>query len=149
MEERKSRLGTIGDTKKHKRSMKTWLVAAFLAVSVVPILFVNMTAYINTSGLVRQNVEATAYDFDNYRYHQGTNLRIGNLYPVRYAQAFYEGQEREGQENIVNLLRCAWAGSQRYGALVWSGDISSSFESMRGLLLRRGQRGVELRRGSV
>lgn len=23
----------------------------------------------------------------------------------------------------MNLLRCAWAGSQRYGALVWSGDI--------------------------
>jgi alpha-D-xyloside xylohydrolase len=37
----------------------------------------------------------------------------------------------EGQENIINLLRCAWAGSQRYGALVWSGDIHSSFESFR------------------
>ena len=42
--------------------------------------------------------------------------------------------EREGQKNIVNLLRCAWAGSQRYGALVWSGDIASSFESMRNQL---------------
>ena len=39
-----------------------------------------------------------------------------------------------GQENIVNLLRCAWAGSQRYGALVWSGDIHSSFTSMRNQL---------------
>ena len=36
----------------------------------------------------------------------------------------------EGQENIVNLLRCAWAGSQKYGALVWSGDIHSTFESL-------------------
>jgi alpha-D-xyloside xylohydrolase len=34
----------------------------------------------------------------------------------------------EGQTNIINLVRCAWAGSQRYGALVWSGDIASSFE---------------------
>lgn len=78
--------------------------------------------------------EYTAYDFDNYRYYRGTNLQIGNIYPVDYARTFYEGMEREGQTNIVNLLRCAWAGSQIYGALVWSGDIASSFESMRSQL---------------
>lgn len=78
--------------------------------------------------------EYTAYDFDNYRYYLGTDLQIGNLYPVYYARTFYEGMEREGQENIVNLLRCAWAGSQKYGALVWSGDIASSFESMKNQL---------------
>ena len=78
--------------------------------------------------------EYTAYDFDNYRYHKGTNLQIGNTYPVEYARTFHEGMEQEGQKNIVNLLRCAWAGSQKYGALVWSGDIASSFESMRNQL---------------
>lgn len=78
--------------------------------------------------------EYTAYDFDNYRYYLGTDLEIGNIYPVEYARTFYEGMQREGQENIVNLLRCAWAGSQRYGALVWSGDIASSFDSMRNQL---------------
>lgn len=78
--------------------------------------------------------EYTAYDFDNYRYYRGTDLEIGNIYPVEYARNFYEGMESEGQENIVNLLRCAWAGSQRYGALVWSGDIASSFGSMRNQL---------------
>ena len=78
--------------------------------------------------------EYAVYDFDNYRYYRGTNLQIGNTYPVDYAKAFYEGMEKAGQKNIVNLLRCAWAGSQRYGALVWSGDIASSFESMRNQL---------------
>ncbi|KAL1903039.1 hypothetical protein Sste5346_000952 [Sporothrix stenoceras] len=78
--------------------------------------------------------EYTVYDFDNYRYHRGSNLRIGNLYPSDYARAFYEGQEAAGQTNIVNLLRCAWAGSQRYGALVWSGDIASSWSSLRNQL---------------
>lgn len=78
--------------------------------------------------------EYTVYDFDNYRYYLGTNLEIGNIYPVKYAKAFYEGMEREGQTNIVNLLRCVWAGGQKYGALVWSGDIASSFESMRNQL---------------
>ncbi|KAF8851575.1 hypothetical protein BDZ45DRAFT_143378 [Acephala macrosclerotiorum] len=78
--------------------------------------------------------EYTAYDFDNYRYHLGSNLAIGNLYPREYARTFYEGMEAAGQKNIVNLLRCAWAGSQKYGALVWSGDIASSWSSLRNQL---------------
>lgn len=89
--------------------------------------------------------EYTAYDFDNYRYYLGTDLEIGNIYPVDYARTFYEGMEKEGQKNIVNLLRCAWAGSQRYGALVWSGDIASSFASMRNQLaagLNMGMAGI-------
>ncbi len=75
--------------------------------------------------------EYTKYDFDNYRYHLGPNVQIGNIYPQLYAKTFYDGMEEEGQENIVNLLRCAWAGSQRYGALVWSGDIHSKFSVLR------------------
>ncbi len=75
--------------------------------------------------------EYSYYDFDNYRYYLGPNVQIGNIYPKCYAQTFYEGMTAEGQENVLNLLRCAWAGSQKYGALVWSGDIHSSFYSMR------------------
>lgn len=75
--------------------------------------------------------EYSIYDFDIYRYHLGPNLQVGNLYPVMYAKTFYDGMTEEGQENVINLLRCAWAGSQRYGTLVWSGDIDSSFESLR------------------
>ncbi len=71
------------------------------------------------------------YDFDLYRYYKGPNLQVGNIYPACYAQAFYEGMRQAGVENPINLLRCAWAGSQRYGALVWSGDIHSSFRSLR------------------
>lgn len=78
--------------------------------------------------------EYTVYDFENYRYHLGPNIQVGNIYPVMYAKAFFDGMKAEGQENIINLLRCAWAGSQRYGALVWSGDIKSSFPSMKNQL---------------
>ena len=74
------------------------------------------------------------YDFDLYRYHLGPNLRIGNIYPAMYAKAFFDGMREAGVENPINLLRCAWAGSQRYGALVWSGDIHSSFASLRNQL---------------
>jgi alpha-D-xyloside xylohydrolase len=75
--------------------------------------------------------EYAVYDFDTYRYYLGPNLQIGNIYPLMYAQAFFEGQTKEGQKDIINLLRAAWAGSQKYGTLVWSGDIASSFESLR------------------
>ncbi len=75
--------------------------------------------------------EYAVYDFDNYRYHLGSNLQIGNLYPVMYARTFFDGMRAAGQDKVLNLLRCAWAGSQRYGALVWSGDIHSSFSSLR------------------
>lgn len=75
--------------------------------------------------------EYSVYDYDNYRYHLGTDLEVGNIYPVMYAKTFYEGMEKAGQKNILNLLRCAWAGSQRYGALVWSGDIDATFVSLR------------------
>jgi alpha-D-xyloside xylohydrolase len=78
--------------------------------------------------------EYKKYDFDNFRYYQGPNTAVGNIYPLEYSRAFYEGMQREGQENIVNLVRCAWAGSQRYGALIWSGDIASSWLSFRNQL---------------
>lgn len=78
--------------------------------------------------------EYSIYDFDNYRYYLGPNVQIGNIYPAMYAKAFFDGMKAEGQENIINLLRCAWAGSQKYGALVWSGDIHSSFGSLRNQL---------------
>ena len=78
--------------------------------------------------------EYSVYDFDNFRYHLGSNLQIGNVYPLMYAKAFFEGMQKEGQQNIINLIRCAWAGSQKYGALVWSGDIHSSWASLRNQL---------------
>lgn len=71
------------------------------------------------------------YDFDNYRYYQGSALQCSNIYPVMFAKGYFDGMSREGQENICNLIRAAWAGSQRYGSLVWSGDISSTFRAMR------------------
>lgn len=75
--------------------------------------------------------EYTVYDFDNYRYHAGPNVQIGNIYPQQFSKTFYDGMQENGQEGIVNLVRCAWAGSQRYGALVWSGDIHSDWETFR------------------
>ena len=89
---------------------------------------------IRTFWLDEAEPEYTVYDFENYRYYLGPNEQIGNIYPELYAKTFYDGMTEEGQKNVINLLRCAWAGSQKYGALVWSGDVHSSFASFRNQL---------------
>jgi alpha-D-xyloside xylohydrolase len=71
------------------------------------------------------------YDFDNYRYYAGPALQCTNTYPVGYAKGFYDGLKNEGETDIMSLVRCAWAGSQKYAVLTWSGDVYSSFRSMR------------------
>lgn len=71
------------------------------------------------------------YDFDNYRYYAGPALQCSNVYPLGYAKGFCDGLKQEGETEIMSLVRCAWAGSQKYGVLTWSGDIYSSFRSMR------------------
>jgi alpha-D-xyloside xylohydrolase len=68
---------------------------------------------------------------DNLRYHIGPGLEVGNAYPMLHARGFHENMLAEGEQEVVLLCRSAWAGSQRYGALVWSGDIDSTFEDLR------------------
>ncbi|WP_338022516.1 TIM-barrel domain-containing protein [Bifidobacterium lemurum] len=76
--------------------------------------------------------EWSTYSYENYTYHAGEVETVGNLYPVDYNRGFYEGQLALGSEgDIVNLTRCAWAGAQRYGALVWSGDVGSTFDDLK------------------
>lgn len=67
----------------------------------------------------------------NLRYHAGPGLAVGNMYPREHARAFYEGNKAEGRPDTVTLARSAWAGSQKYGAALWSGDIPATFASLR------------------
>lgn len=71
------------------------------------------------------------YDYDLFRYQAGPALEISNYYPVLYARTFWDGMTGSGQKRVMNLIRCAWAGSQKYGTLVWSGDVHSSFRALK------------------
>jgi len=75
--------------------------------------------------------EYGAYDYAHYHYNSGPAARVGNTYPLQYTRAVFEGLHADGNDNVVSLVRAAWAGSQRYGALVWSGDIHSTFADLR------------------
>jgi len=68
---------------------------------------------------------------ENLRYHLGPGAEVSNIYPMLHAKGVYDGMRAEGESEILALCRSAWAGSQRYGALVWSGDIDSTFEDLR------------------
>jgi len=67
---------------------------------------------------------------DNLRFHLGNGSAVANVYPLLHERGFYEHMHEAGQTDILNLCRSAWAGSQRYGAAVWSGDINSTFEAL-------------------
>ena len=69
-------------------------------------------------------------------------MQQGNIYPREYARGFYEGQKAAGQEDVLNLVRCAWAGSQQYGALIWSGDIHSTYQDFRNQIVAGLQMGL-------
>jgi alpha-D-xyloside xylohydrolase len=89
--------------------------------------------------------EYSVYDYDNYRYYLGPNIKIGNIYPAMHSKGFYDGLKEEERGDIINLVRCAWAGSQKYAALVWSGDVRCTFESLRNQLaagLNMGMAGI-------
>lgn len=53
-------------------------------------------------------------------------------YCLYHAQGIYEGQRSCTEEKrVVNLTRSGWPGSQKYGTILWSGDISASWETLR------------------
>jgi alpha-D-xyloside xylohydrolase len=66
----------------------------------------------------------------NLRYHLGTGQEVGCIYPFANQQTFFEGMKEEKETEYIMLCRSAWAGSQRFGAAVWSGDIQSTFEAL-------------------
>jgi alpha-D-xyloside xylohydrolase len=63
-------------------------------------------------------------------FHIGPGAEVRNVYPREHARGFAEGLWASGEKEILTLCRSAWAGSQRYGAAVWSGDIDSTFDAL-------------------
>jgi alpha-D-xyloside xylohydrolase len=68
---------------------------------------------------------------ENLRFHLGNGIEVANIYPLLSQRGFYEGLKSSGETEILTFSRSGWAGSQRYGAAIWSGDTPSTFESLR------------------
>jgi alpha-D-xyloside xylohydrolase len=67
----------------------------------------------------------------NLALYAGPGAEVASIYPRDNARLFAEGMAAAGQEPTVLLCRSAWAGAQKFGAAVWSGDIPATWESLR------------------
>lgn len=85
---------------------------------------------IKTFWLDEAEPEIHPQNFENLRFHIGNGAQTALLYPYYYAKAFYDGLKSEGEEEIVSLTRACYPGSQKFGAIVWNGDIPSTFEAL-------------------
>lgn len=62
----------------------------------------------------------------------GSSTRYFNAYGLMNAKGIYEGQRGTNNSNRVFLLtRSGFAGSQKYAAAIWSGDIGTRWEDMK------------------
>ncbi len=62
----------------------------------------------------------------------GTAAEFLNAYPLENAKGIYEGQRLTSpNQRVFILTRSAFAGSQRYAAAVWSGDIAARWSDMK------------------
>eukprot|EP00040_Diaphanoeca_grandis_P027082 m.153121 g.153121 ORF g.153121 m.153121 type:complete len:789 (-) comp30831_c0_seq1:646-3012(-) len=71
---------------------------------------------------------------DRLLWKNGTipDIAIGAQYPTALNRAIYQHMTEELHEpHVVTLARSAWAGSQKYGTAIWSGDTSATFVSLR------------------
>ena len=67
----------------------------------------------------------------NLSFFAGPGAQVANIYPRDNARLFAEGMASEGLPQTVLFSRSAWAGSQKYGTAVWSGDIPATWDSLR------------------
>ena len=63
-------------------------------------------------------------------YAAGPAAQVGNQYGALHARGVAEGLRAAGDDRPLSLVRSSWAGSQRDGAALWSGDIPTTFESL-------------------
>lgn len=86
---------------------------------------------IKTFWLDQAEPEVHPQQFGNLKFHIGNGAQTALAYPYYYAKTFYDGLKNEGINDIVLLTRCAYPGSQKYGTIVWNGDIPSNFDALR------------------
>jgi len=62
----------------------------------------------------------------------GTASHVMNGYPLMNSMAVYEGQRSvKPNQRVFILTRSGFAGTQRYAAATWSGDVSSTWTALR------------------
>ena len=56
--------------------------------------------------------------------------QVRNIFPLLVNKTVYEGLVEAGKDPMI-LTRCGFAGIQRYGSAMWSGDVGNDWETFR------------------
>ena len=86
--------------------------------------------------------EIYPYDYENMRLRIGNGLEGSNYYPYAYSAGVEERLRKDNiwsgdgdrQTDGINLVRSGWIGSQKLRAVIWSGDVPSTFKSFKNQL---------------
>lgn len=75
---------------------------------------------------------STMYQDYYHTSSQHIPAQLTNSYGLYHARTIYEGQRASTREKrVINLIRSGYTGQQRYGAVMWSGDISASWSTLK------------------
>ena len=61
----------------------------------------------------------------------GSFRKVRNAFPIVSVEGVADNQKKVSDRRVMILTRSAWAGQQRTGANTWSGDVGSSWQSLR------------------
>ncbi|MEM9999693.1 MAG: TIM-barrel domain-containing protein [Pseudomonadota bacterium] len=67
---------------------------------------------------------------ENVRTALGNGAEMLCAYPVLHEERYRQGLDEAGVDGVL-LCRSAWAGAQRHGVILWSGDVWSNWEWFR------------------
>ncbi len=75
-------------------------------------------------------------DLNQSAFHAMASLYVDpeytNAYGLFHGQGIYEGQRQVREDKrVVNLTRSGYIGQQKYGVILWSGDISASWTTLK------------------
>ena len=60
------------------------------------------------------------------------DARVSNIFALKHAQGIYEHQRAAcSTKRVANLTRSGSLGSQRYGTILWSGDIAATWDVLK------------------
>ncbi len=76
--------------------------------------------------------ELERYEIVGGEHKKYLDPKAANAYSLEHAKGIYENQNKScPNKRVLNLTRSGYASIQKYGAVLWSGDISATWEVFR------------------
>lgn len=76
--------------------------------------------------------DAERYEMAKESTNKYLDARCSNIFALKHAQGIFEHQTKaDPTRRVVNLTRSGSLGSQRYGTILWSGDIAATWDVLK------------------